>query len=307
MSCVSPTIIYKNGSVVDVPCRHCAQCIASRVADLSFLAEKELEYCYKRGLGASFVTLTYSSEHLPFSPRGFLTVRKSDLVNFHKRLRINLERDNIPIKYKHISCLEYGDENGRPHMHSVIIGLSDALAQKYISWSWSIDNFGLIDVQPLRGFSGVRYVCKYMSKSNPFGYVKQIYKFAGSESPKVLHSVGIGRDWLNDNLYNILKSEFCYYKRGKKMLYPKSVRQYVQKQLGVDPRPYVDKYIQSINTHGLSLDDFQAQQSYYNEMIAYNNNISSFHASAFPSQIRRPIELRPFGSSVSVSELVSIC
>lgn len=292
MSCVSPTIIYKNGAVVDVPCRHCAQCIASRVADLSFLAEKELEYCYKRGLGASFVTLTYSDDHLPFSERGFLSVRKADLVNFHKRLRINLQRDNISIQYKHISCLEYGDACGRPHLHSVIIGLSDVLANKYIDMSWSKDNFGLVDVQSLKGYSGVRYVCKYMSKSNPYGMVKKIYEYAGSEPPKVLHSVGIGRDWLNDNLQNIVDSEFCYYKRGKRMLYPKSVRQYVQKQLGIDPRPYVEKYIQSINTDGLSLDDFQARQSYFNEMVSYNSNIANFRATDYPYMIRKPLELR---------------
>lgn len=59
----------------------------------------------------SFLTLTYSPEHLPYGD----TLVKSDLQNFLKRLR----------KYHKVrfyACGEYGPVNGRPHFHVCLFG-----------------------------------------------------------------------------------------------------------------------------------------------------------------------------------------
>lgn len=292
MSCVSPTLIYKNGSVMSVPCRHCANCISQRVQDTAFLAQKELYDCYMSGLGATFVTLTYSDDNIPYSSKGYRTLVKSDFIKFMKRLRINAVRDGYNYKFKHISCGEYGDKFGRPHYHSVLIGLSDVLARKYIDMSWSKSQFGLVDVQALKSSSGVNYSLKYLSKSNPYGAVKRIYDFCCCQPPFVLHSVGIGRNWLERNLHNIVDSGFTYNLRGKTVLYPKSVRNYVRARLGVDPSPYVAKYLAGINTGGMSLDDFQAQQSYYVELMNYKSSIDRLKACALPAYMRKPLNLR---------------
>lgn len=293
MGCLSPSLFASNSGVMLTPCRHCKTCLSSRVQDLSFLAQKELSYAYKRGLGASFVTLTYNMDSLPINQNGYSTLVKSDMVNYHKRLREYLAEDLPNLHYKHISCGEYGDDYGRPHMHSVFIGLSDVLADKYTRLAWHKDSRGLIDVQPLKSFRGVQYVCKYLSKSNPYGEIKRIYEFTGVQPPFLLHSQQIGRDWLEDNLYNIVADKFCYTYHGQKMLYPKSVREYVRKKLGVDTTKYVQDYIKSLNLpKGYTLDDYQAEQSYYKAYNAYLQQVDQLKADYPLFNVRLPKRLR---------------
>jgi len=66
---------------------------------------------------ASFVTLTYSNDHLPSD--GSLV--PSHLQSFHKRLHNRLlDARGVGIRY--FACGEYGDLNKRPHYHSLLFG-----------------------------------------------------------------------------------------------------------------------------------------------------------------------------------------
>ena len=60
----------------------------------------------------SFITLTYSDEHLPWDR----SVDPVVMQDFMKRLRHSVS----PFKIKHFTCGEYGDYNNRPHYHSII-------------------------------------------------------------------------------------------------------------------------------------------------------------------------------------------
>lgn len=63
---------------------------------------------------SSFLTLTFSDEHLPTD--GGVHVR--DLQLFMKRLRKAI----APTKVRYYACGEYGDNFGRPHYHVVLFG-----------------------------------------------------------------------------------------------------------------------------------------------------------------------------------------
>lgn len=91
-----------------LPCGECFGCRMDRSRSWAIRMAHELE---TQG-SASFLTLTYSDEHLP--AHGAL--RKRDLDLFFKRLRNRIG----PFRY--FACGEYGDKFGRPHYHMVLYG-----------------------------------------------------------------------------------------------------------------------------------------------------------------------------------------
>lgn len=292
MSCVSPTFVNQGSAHFGSPCGHCHNCISRKVADLSFLANLELQKVYRLGLGASFITLTYNDARLPVSSQGYFTLRKSDLQKFLKRFRFELNDIGFTYPIKHVSAGEYGDR-GRPHYHLVIIGCDSLTAKTAINKVWSCDNYGLTDVQTLRSGSGIRYVLKYMSKSHPYGKVLQEYQSQGVEPPFTQHSIGLGCDWIIEHAKDVVKDGFVYRTAQGPRLYPKTVRDKVFKLTGVNPAPYIDRYLNNLSTHDLSLNDFQIEQAYYQELQRHKTQLSSGEASVFPLRPRLPLNMRP--------------
>lgn len=121
---------------VDVPCGVCMGCRIdhSRQWALRCVHESKLHHT------SSFLTLTYSPEHLP--ENGVLV--KKDLQDFVKRLRQHLVRKywephfkygpvNYPVSYPNIRYFasgEYGEENERPHYHFLLFGYNFASDRK---------------------------------------------------------------------------------------------------------------------------------------------------------------------------------
>lgn len=306
MACLHPTLVNVNGSHFLSPCRHCAACVASRVSDLSFISSLELQKCYRDGFGASFVTLTYAPENTPMTSSGYKTLLKSDLQDFYKRLRITAVRSGFSYSIKHVSCGEYGKKDGLPHYHFILIGMDNYTANTIISKVWDKSKYGLIDVQSLRSTSGLRYVFKYLSKSNPYGDIRYIYDTTGIQPPFVVRSQKLGFDWISKNAKKIVKNGYCYRLPQGLRLYPKSVRDLVFKLTGVSPAPYIDKYLRSINTKGLSLDDFQIEQVYNYCLDEHVRNIQNGSASKWSDKSRLPLALRPKfdWSSVNFDDLL---
>ena len=293
MGCISPTVVHKGPSAFLSPCRYCVQCIASRVSAYTFLIQKELSSPLYRASGSSFVTLTYSNKTLPISPVGCVTLVKDDLQRFFKRLRINLVRAGYDVPLRYIANGEYGDDNGRPHYHACILGISPALAEPMIRSSWSQGYGGLIDVQPLK-LSGVGYCCKYLSKSHPFGKVLDEYNRRQAIPPFVLMSKGLGTQWIINHTAEIIKNDFCYsdLMTGERRLFPKKIRDYVEALTGVDPRPVVERYIHSIDTHGMTLDDYNSFRDYNNARNSYIRSLQSGKPAYQLSHCRLPPLLR---------------
>lgn len=260
MSCVNP--IYISKYQINVPCGRCMQCRIAKQSSLQFLATKELLKVYKSGQGASFVTLTYDDDHIPYTDTGHNTLRRKDLQDFMKRLRRRMEYYHDDTKFKYIACGEYGDKFGRSHMHIVFLGLSDYQIKAYTKKVWP---YGIVDVGPLTS-GGVRYVLKYCTKSAPPESVKALYNTLGVEQPFIVHSVGIGKDWIKANIEKIAADGFQFKLAGKNYLYPKYIRDYVHAITGVDPKPYIVRYIK----HGIPSDvhnipDYMIEKNYIKE------------------------------------------
>ena len=112
----------------------------------------------------SFVTLTYSDEHLPDGGRLVL----DDFQRFFKRLR---KRVGVPVRYYH--CGEYGETFGRPHYHACIFGYGfpDRVLWSYSNGQPLYSSKELSDLWPyghaLIGevtFDSAAYVARYIMK-----------------------------------------------------------------------------------------------------------------------------------------------
>lgn len=302
MGCISPSIVRKGTSAFLSPCGKCSQCIASKVSEYTFLFRKEwLKPVFARS-GGSFLCLTYDNSTLPISPQGYMSTKIDDLQRFMKRFRINLVRAGYDIPVKYVACTEYGSDNGRPHMHFSILGVPPVLCSDIARKSWTDRHYGgLIDVDPLE-IGGVSYCLKYLSKQNPIGTIKQQYIDRGCETPRVLVSKGLGVDWISNHCDEIINNRFTFVENGETHLYSKKVRSYVEAYTGVDPRPYVSDYMSKIDTHGLSLDDFNSIKDYLHYRDEYLRTIQKgTSAWKFPS-----VRLPPLMRSKSKTDVKSL-
>lgn len=111
----SPRKIQPDWRHITVPCGKCAACRLNKSSEWATRVVHEMEYCHE----SCFLTLTYKD-----APAGY-NLRKKDLQDFMKRLRINLSRG---VKGEHgqirsfFACGEYGSKRGRPHYHILILG-----------------------------------------------------------------------------------------------------------------------------------------------------------------------------------------
>lgn len=135
------------------PCGKCPECLKRRVSGWSFRLIKESE----RSHSAIFVTLTYDVDHVPLTEKGFMTLRKSDVQKFFKRLR----KIDPEAQIKYYAVGEYGGRTLRPHYHIILFNSSHA----NISSAWRLEGKPLGDIHygDVSGAS-VGYTLKYMTK-----------------------------------------------------------------------------------------------------------------------------------------------
>lgn len=138
-------------SSVKVPCGKCYECRKKRIDDWCFRLRAE-EFSSPT---AHFVTLTYNPEHVPISPNGFMTLSKSDVQNFHKRLR-KLS------SFKYFTAGEYGGRTTRPHYHGIYFGVLDS---SYFGNAWSLggEPLGNVHIGTVTSRS-IGYCLKYIHK-----------------------------------------------------------------------------------------------------------------------------------------------
>lgn len=254
MSCINPLELQIKDSFghrlnIKTDCRHCLNCMIKRTMQIEFLTNKELNTVYRSGRSAAFVTLTYDDNHLPYNENGFLTLRRDHIRNWFKNIRRQMDYYNEKISFKVLYCGEYGDgshsssrsgaSTHRPHYHVVFLGLGPEQVKKYTRKLWK---FGLCDIGPLSS-GGVRYLCKYMTKSMPDKDIKNLREIAKVENPFFFHSIGIGKQWIMENLDKIVEDEFTFNLFGKKQLYPSYIMKYVSYKTNTDYRPFVKKYL----------------------------------------------------------------
>lgn len=185
MQCTKPKLLSVKGYFpgLYVPCGKCMSCRVSRAREWSVRIMHEVGYHVE---GSSFVTLTYSNEHLSLDG----SLSKSDLQRFFKRLRKALDGRRI----KYYACGEYGEETGRPHYHAIIFGLGRGVRdQKKLYNCWPFGNVFCGSVT----YNSARYVADYIGKKldGPLGEIA----YKNKEPPFQLFSKGLGKQWAMDN------------------------------------------------------------------------------------------------------------
>lgn len=113
MKCSNPFVLKSQA----LPC---GQCLACRINRRRLWCHRIQLEMLNHSLN-SFVTLTYSDENLPRTPkRPSYTLSPPHLRNFLKRLR----HISDPVKLRYYAVGEYGDETQRPHYHLALFGYS---------------------------------------------------------------------------------------------------------------------------------------------------------------------------------------
>lgn len=187
MPCDTPMVVTgATGQRYDVPCGRCPPCKTRKVQGWVFRLQQE----DKRSFSSHFVTLTYDTHSVPISENGFKTLKKSDLQNFFKRLRLLCPTTEV----KYYAVGEYGDEHKRPHYHAIIFNVLDTTRfQK----AWTLDGkqIGNVHVGQVTNAS-IAYTLKYIDKK---GYER---KFAADDRLKefAVMSKKLGENYLTDSI-----------------------------------------------------------------------------------------------------------
>ena len=159
--------IFKDsfGRFVNAPCKYyCMECRNMRREEFT---QRLIHEWQSRGYVGSFITLTYRDENLPrLLPAGSAvlgswfkgeapafnsTLCRKDLTNFadrmQKRIKYKFGRSG-----KYILVGEYGEDQHRPHIHGIYIGLP--CSERHMLYDcW---NNGRIDIAPI-SHADIRY------------------------------------------------------------------------------------------------------------------------------------------------------
>lgn len=133
-------------------CGKCPKCRQRRSSQWGFRLHQQS----KVAMSAFFVTLTYNDDHVPKSPSGLLTLDKTAVPRFMKRLRKLTDS-----KLKYYAVGEYGSKFWRPHYHMILFNATPD--QINLAWTLGYKPIGITDIQPLNAAT-VAYVLKYLSK-----------------------------------------------------------------------------------------------------------------------------------------------
>lgn len=164
--CYTPIQIkspHREGEEITVPCGQCIGCRFNRAENWTARMMHEAQLHDSN----SFITLTYSDDHLP--PNGSLA--PDDVTLFFKRLRKKLKGKKILYYY----CGEYGENFSRPHYHIALFGhdfSDDRVPHRKTEKGQTIYRsetleklwpFGFSEIGQLE-YDSARYVASYVQK-----------------------------------------------------------------------------------------------------------------------------------------------
>jgi len=184
-----------------VPCCKCRACRIARSREWWVRLYHENFYWDD----SVFATFTYNNEHLPED--GFLS--KLEVQSLIRRIRY---QNDAP--FSHYTTGEYGDEEHRPHYHSILFGISmddheiktyykkgrpyNVVQNGILKDAWDKGNIILGTVTPY----SLRYVTDYIQK--------KLYGIKASESPFPqpfsLMTKSLGLRWALDNQEQVKKN-----------------------------------------------------------------------------------------------------
>jgi len=167
---------------VFIKCGKCYKCRLQNMRSWLFRLSQE---CLEHSC-THFVTLTYDNEHVPITPKGFLTLQKKDVQTFIRYLRRKQKE-----KIKFLAVGEYGTVNKRPHYHILLFNVRNP-ESIYQSW---IDNEGIqkgeIHIGEVTEKS-IAYTLEYISV-----YEQPLPDWKDIQPTFKLQSTGLGKAWLD--------------------------------------------------------------------------------------------------------------
>jgi len=212
--CMTP-IHLKNlvGDYTPVPCGKCPTCLTRRIDGWAFRLQQEEKVC----TSSFFLTLTYSTLHLPILENGTNTLVKKDLQLFFKRLR---KRNRNQLKYYAVG--EYGGTTQRAHYHMILFNAD----LKTISPSWDLGEIHYGEVSE----ASIRYVLNYIEKK------KTIADLFGRQAEFSLMSKGLGSNYLKSSIQkwhkaDLLNRAYLPDKGGKKIHMPRYYKEKLYNEL----------------------------------------------------------------------------
>lgn len=210
---------------ISVPCGQCIGCRLERSRQWAIRCSHEAQMHAEN----SFITLTYSDDHLPADRS--LDLRAYQL--FMKRLR----KRTGPVRFYH--CGEYGEQFGRPHYHACLFGFDfpDKKSWQVINGNTIYRSALLEDLWPF-GYSSIgavtfqsaAYVARYILKKITGEAAQDHYEYIDPETGEITQRKpeyttmsrrpGIGRPWLDKFLSDVYPGDFVVV-NGAKMRPPK--------------------------------------------------------------------------------------
>lgn len=245
MACYRPLRAFKTDSggiqfnitrdamgFVPLPCGQCIGCRLERSRQWAVRCMHEAQF----HTANSFITLTYSPEHLPADR----SLNKRHLQLFVKRLR---KLTNTPIRY--FACGEYGEKYSRPHYHALIFGYdfpdkeyffsSNGVAVFKSEFLDSVWGKGYCTVGDLT-FESAAYTARYCVKKftgararENYFYIDDYGQFFDNLQPEfavMSLKPGIGRDWLDSFYMDVYPSDQLVIKRKDRYVAMKPPRYY---------------------------------------------------------------------------------
>lgn len=218
-----------------VNCGKCIPCRINNKEQWKIRMLHEMSY-YDSGL---FVTLTYDDDNVPINSYGLMVLSKDHIRNFIKRLRIKLDR-NYDIKIKHYTVGEYGYTNGRPHYHSILMGLNYSY-KEVIKDTWNYCRWEVHEDKCIGSVTSasIGYVADYQTKRLDVSYKEYNELYDVPEEFRLI-SNGIGKRYCLDNA-DELRKNLCIKYRGKEIPLPR----YYMNLLGLKGDDYVEKVKES--------------------------------------------------------------
>lgn len=153
-TCITP--YYKKDNIsqeyMALPCGKCPQCLMRRAQGWIFRMEQEA----KRADSALFLTLTYNTDDVPITKNGYMTLDKTHIQKYLKRIRFSYHKRGIKSTIKYYCAGEYGGKTNRPHYHIILFNVDEATA----AYEWRLGN---IHFGTAEGAS-ISYTTKYIMK-----------------------------------------------------------------------------------------------------------------------------------------------
>ncbi len=223
-------VFNRSSAFIDLPLEiPCGQCIGCRLEKSRQWAIRCTHEAQLHGEN-SFITLTYSDDHLP----GDRSLQLGDFQKFMKRLRKSIKEK---IRYYH--CGEYGEQYGRPHYHACIFGHSfpDKKPWKTVNKEILYRSEALEKLWP-QGYSSIgnvtfqsaAYVARYILKKITGDQAQEHYEYMNPETGEITQRMpeyttmsrrpGIGTGWFNKFNTDVYPSDEVIM-NGKQMRPPK--------------------------------------------------------------------------------------